>query len=166
MSRKLSFSLAVRSLQGGCEFLRASFALKLSVVQIAASGRPAQFEMGGIVFTRMSYVFEIVGQLESTHPQAVADMLAHASMFTIGPDGIASRVSGVVTSTPLYGVDADVGCALELQSASTMELKVSKGATEWHFPWEMGEHRGRAIRPLSPSLTSAELRCAVGNGAR
>ena len=46
--------------------------------------------MGGIVFTRMSYVFEIVGQLESTHPQAVADMLAHASMFTIGPDGIAS----------------------------------------------------------------------------
>ena len=90
MSRKLSFSLAVRSLQGGCEFLRASFALKLSVVQIAAPGRPAQFEMGGIVFTRMSYVFEIVGQLESTHPQAVADMLAHASMFTIGPDGIAS----------------------------------------------------------------------------
>ena len=42
---------------------------------------------------RYSYVFETVGQLESTHPQAVADMLAHAaSMYTVGLDRIARRV--------------------------------------------------------------------------
>ena len=49
--------------------------------------------MRGTAYSRYSYVYEIVGQLESTHPQAVADMLAHAApLFTIGPDGIARRV--------------------------------------------------------------------------
>ena len=45
------------------------------------------------MFARCSYVCDTVGQLESTHPQVVAVMLAHAaSINTVGPDGIARRV--------------------------------------------------------------------------
>jgi len=47
-----------------------------------------------------------------------------------------------------------------------MELKVRKGVTKRYFAGEVGKHRGRAIRPLSPSLTGAKLRRAVGNRAR
>ena len=47
-----------------------------------------------------------------------------------------------------------------------LELKVRKGVTKRYLAWEVGKHRGRAIRPLSPSLTGAKLRSAVGNRAR
>jgi len=47
-----------------------------------------------------------------------------------------------------------------------MELKVREGVTKRYFAREVGKHRGRAIRPLSPSLTGAKLWRAVGNRAR
>jgi hypothetical protein len=89
----------------------------------------------------------------------------HASCIK-PPDGVASGVSSMVTSTPFYGVNADVGCTLEFQSAPTVELKIRKGVTKRYLAWEVGKHRGRAVRPLSPSLTGAKLRCAISNRAR
>ena len=82
------------------------------------------------------------------------------------PDGVASRVGSMVTSTPFCRFDTDVGCALEFQGAPVVELEVSKRAAKRHFAWEMREHRRGTIRPLSPPITGAKLECAVGYRAR
>ena len=68
---------------------------------IADCIRPALYELYQSLHGRQSFVFDTVYQLESSHPQAVANMLAHADvMFTVGPDAICRNKSGKVYHTP------------------------------------------------------------------
>ena len=63
--------------------------------------RPALRKLHSLGQARVSFVLDMVYQLESSHPQAVADMLAHADvMFTVGPDAICRNKSGKVCHTP------------------------------------------------------------------
>ena len=100
MSRKLSLSL--------CGYCRVRISEGMLCLELhpgtlcADCCRPALFEISGMGNARWSYMLETVGQLESTHPQAVVDVLAHtASMFTVGPDGIARGAdSGTIDWVP------------------------------------------------------------------
>ena len=60
--------------------------------------RPILLEHMGITFARCSFVTDTVHQMESSHPDAVGEMLAHAaSMFVVGPDRTARSLgSGTV----------------------------------------------------------------------
>ena len=50
--------------------------------------RPIHLEHGAIVNARYSFVGDTVQRMESSHPDAVGVMLAHAtSMAVVGPDG-------------------------------------------------------------------------------
>ena len=64
--------------------------------------RPILLEFAAIVNARQSFVLDTVHRMESSHPDAVGAMLAHAaSMFVVGPDGAARSLrSGTVRWTP------------------------------------------------------------------
>ena len=56
--------------------------------------RPIGLELPAITTARQSFVIDTVFQMESSHPDAVGAMLAHAAfMFVVGPDG-AARTAG------------------------------------------------------------------------
>ena len=64
--------------------------------------RPILLEHSAISFARQSFVADTLHQMESSHPDAVGEMLAHAAfMFVVGPDGTArSAGSGSVYWKP------------------------------------------------------------------
>ena len=99
MSRKLSLC----AIAAGCESsLRACFALIETVRRCADCCRPALLEVAGTIYARCSYVFETVGQLEKTHPQAMIALTA--PVYPVGPDGIArSAGDGSVAWAPRQG---------------------------------------------------------------
>ena len=97
MSRKLSLSLSLSLCTVARRVRISEGMLCLEIVCCAdCSCRPARFEIMGTVYARWYYVCETVDQLESTHPQAVADLLAHAARRsqsdpTGSPDGSVAR---------------------------------------------------------------------------
>ena len=51
-------------------------------------------EHWGVLFARLPFVTDAVHQMESSHPDAVGSMLAHAAyMFAVGPDGAARSLT-------------------------------------------------------------------------
>ena len=64
--------------------------------------RPIGLELWSVVNARLSFISSTVHQMESNHPQAVLEIVAHsAAMFPIGPDGsVRSINSGKIQWQP------------------------------------------------------------------
>ena len=108
------------------------------------------------VYARYSYVFETVGQFESTHPQAVADMLAHVAGSTVGPDGIA-RLDGNVLWAPRQG-------SAQLTEAFPDHLRGTPSAVSGLAEGEVpGPVSQRAVRYLHKALDWCASPCTAIN---
>ena len=112
--------------------------------------RPILLEHAAVSHARASFVLNTVHQMESSHPDAVSAMLAHAaSMFVVGPDGTArSAGSGRVMWKP------------RLASAQITEAFADRA---WGFPsaaaWAIGaaDHFTTYSQPYCAGLPAAVL---------